>query len=461
MELTEQDLGRSVAGISLISLLQGPPRSFRGPDESDSPTNRASAVFSRYSLGRLQRVVTSPRYPAEPYPFQVLTTTDGGYHLVFAGVQDRSQFPSIAAGYATALSPNNPIPGWNFVVASRVRPFLRSLAPSLRDARYIDVYGHSFGGMVAECVASEMDTVGAVVRNLVTYGTPKPAMAAYANRSDGTRRLRWIADNDPVPLLPFGRLGGLQEYLLATLAVARAGRRIDVAQWRHLSDGLAVSSTRIATSYEPRGLVNPGVTLEAWLSGQRADSNAHEAEHYRQLLAGWWDVRPQVTTTRRPTSPIPQRQAAVDFVLPFNVPTIATPGPDVVLPIVIGPGDEAWLTNSNVARVVPAGARRAIGNSPAISVGVGNVANGKLAANAGFVRVKSPGYGWVIYLRGTVVAAVSSGSRAKTLVRKGNALLRYMGNLAWSSTATGNAMQEAIEAYQAGDGYTPPMTPLS
>lgn len=460
MELTETNLSKSVGGIAVISELQGPPLSFRGPVQPAANQGRVGNLLETYLGVELERLINTPRYPTSEYVGALILYRDGGCGLFFAGVQNRGQFPRIAVGYANANSPANPIPGWNFVVAAEVRSLLENIGQVLSARRYVDLYGHSLGGMFAECVASEADSYGITIGSIFTYGTPKPAQVGYFSAPRNLRRFRWMADGDPVPLLPFGRIGGLQEYILATIALARSGQRIDVNRWRHANEGIAVGNTSIRASLEPRGLDNPAGILQRWMAGESSDVANHEAEHYRRLLLSWYDARTPITSIPRRQSLPAEPINAQRLVMPFRIPDAPSYSPDLVLPLVIDRSEESRFVQTISLATTTDRIARGLRESVNISNGVNDMANAKLAPGAGFVRVKIPNGQWEVYLGGSRVAIVSSGSRAKTVVKKGNAFLRYMNNLAWETT-TGDSLAAAMANYFEGIGYTPALTHVS
>lgn len=460
MELTEQLLARSLYGITVISRVQGPPSRFRGPIlPSDSPV-RSDDLLAAAGHGRLINSRLSERYPSETTPWGFQRDARNDLILFFSGVQHRSQFTNVALGYTQMPSSLNLMPGWNLYVGGFASAVAEQAATQLSGGQNVYLFGHSLGGMIAEAVAERLQQAGKRIASIITYGAPKPAIGTATRATTTQYHVRWMADGDPVPLLPFGNVGDFARFAAVIAPLARNLPRFQPNQWTHAGTGLAISPTAIRQSLEPRGTVNPVTVLSEWMAGQGEEASEHEADHYRLLLQGWWDARLPSTSGRRlPNQPV-GTAAPPRLVMPFRIPEAMQYGPDLVIPLDLAGAGRASPVESPIVRRVQPAAGPASVNNAAVNVGASAMANGVLSPNAGFTRAKMPGYGWVIYFRGMMVGAVQSGSRARTFCRKGNTLIRYMNNLAWTPSI-GDAWTDAINAYIAGQGYNPPMSPLT
>jgi len=460
MELTEQMLARSLYGISEIVRVQGEARYHRGPRAAYTQMPGRDDLLEQAGMRPIERRRVTERYPRENHPYVIAMHDDGDVSLYFSGVQERGQFADVAAGYVLPESIVSPMQKWNFYVQSIAVPLADVLVGTVNQLAKYYVFGHSLGGMIAEAVASRLTFGGRRVESLITYGTPRPAMVGAYRAEVWQYHLRWMADNDPVPLLPFGDVG--QPAAVGAVVVPRLRLLPDFnpAEWRHAGVGLAISNVAIRQSTDPRGTVNPMTTLAGWAREESRGPTPHEAESYQNLLAGWWDARVGSTTRTRPNGAVAPPTPTPRLMMPFRLPESYGFQFDLVRPLDLTPTGRASLVESPIARRVPQAVGQASAINAAAARGVGAMANAVLAPNAGFTRAKMPGYGWVIYFRGMMVGAVQSGSRARTFCKKGNALIRYMNNLAWTPSI-GDAWTAAINAYIAGQGYNPPMSPLT
>jgi len=405
-----------------------------------------------------------------------------GFGNVFIpGIPSRDYVNAYAVGYAQAITARGYAEAANQYAVQIVIEISALLGQIIRTQppRQYRLYGHSAGGMIAEIMAKSLAEAGASVCQIMTFGAPKPGLPGCALRGDSPIKVRWVNHRDPVPTLPGGHVGG--RYI--GMAIAGSTPTFGVVAL-FTTPGMILQANR-ALAFDPDRFIHPtpgtliglgeprpietadnaaGIsTLQEWLDGDEAAAQPHLIGSYRA----------EFSTLLNPPPPEPT-------VLPRPRLLAAAPEPDVVLPFVpaTSPNPMALVGEQRLATVigrgpggntnVPSRGERLIvvssdpasgrTNGRGFSIAgliMGNImANARLTKGYGFTRAKVANE-WQVFLAGTYIATAPNASRARTLVKRGNAFLRYMGNLAWSTSGFPTALADQLDLMFAGTGYTP------
>ncbi len=424
-------------------------------------THRSDAqilrTFGRY-FEREAKQIGGERYGDERLGVDTKWIIDAGgrVHFFMLGVQAPEGFLNIGKEYVRVIGGNyfQSVNRAFGIPAQELYQRQRALRRDYGNQGF-SFFGHSAGGGVCEVLIVFHFNDGGRDLELHTYGTPKIGFRGTTLEPPNCTRFRWMNSGDPVPLLPSAPIGSGAAIALVFGAAYLVGNyNLDMTRFQHGSGGRLLRNGRWTERTDAGGLVNPYQTIEDVLAGDADAQRPHFIGSYATALracdqednTGGADERNLVLELERPRPQdlvLPHRanlwghnnDIVMPFPLPFNVPAAAV----------------------GVARVDAA--RQQItfaGTTRGAAVGVREMANAKMARSTGWTRAKID-TNWYVYLAGVYVAKTRSGSKAKTMCKRGNAMLRYMSNISWSGPEVPDAFQEFINRAVAGNGYSPPL----
>jgi len=309
---------------------------------------------------------------------------------------------------------------------------------SLVGCRAIYIYGHSGGGVIAEALASQLDkNLGIPIRELITFGAPKPGISGVTFNSIAATRIRWMNTNDPIPGLPFGRAG---ETIPIAIDLFSPDYQPDLI--RHGPGGrtLHPDGTWNAADDSVRPFDPDRVGLALWLYGQDASRGLpHSIDTYISRLTR---LATRLDDNREPeTIAPPTIRYAMEFVLPPRRP------PNNLVPEFVGTFTISGnIATPSVGQQFPVGTQR---NSDMAS-------QTKIDPSLRLVMQRT-GNVYVVRWNDVIVFSCPYGSNARSLVRSWNRSIRLLGKTTDISQNNFSAYFSNLFAAGAlGNGVKPP-----
>ena len=130
--------------------------------------------------------------------------------LIFASGLRAFHAQTFLGGYGNYTAMSRDAYGFNTASFTDATTILHNFVQRAgqRPADYY-LYGYSAGGVLVEAYAKYLRTTGVrTIKEIVTFGAPKPA--GQGDIVEGTRinRVRWMNVGDPVPAIPMAGVGG-------------------------------------------------------------------------------------------------------------------------------------------------------------------------------------------------------------------------------------------------------------
>lgn len=225
-----------------------------------------------------------------------------GYTLVILdGATTQEQADALVGGWVNSTNPDTAMQTNNFVSDLTAAIGIDLSRQGFTVAGNMNYAGYSMGGLLAEqFVYTAANQVGfGVTQRCWTFGTPRYAGSRICSAlSAAGLIIRWMNDEDPVPLLP-PRLSECPALpvVYGTSTIARFGR------YCHSTFGLSVSPTGVVTQTElpPGASVNFVGSFARWYFSQiTEEGNVHSLRTYTGRLGG-------LANAQAPPPPLPDR----------------------------------------------------------------------------------------------------------------------------------------------------------
>ena len=189
--------------------------------------------------------------------------------------------------------------------------------------------GHSLGGAVSQVLALLSQALNASSpQENITFGSPKAGVSAFGDALTGTSIVRWMNDDDPVPLVP----PTVAQCPLLAL-VTDIGLLLSYNSMRHTNGGLQIDSSGVtSTQILPTdAAISPTTNLGNWLASLVSGNfSPHNLAEYRRRIG--LNITPsqiQTVRTRRRGDEEPQNpmtRKAVNAEIAPNLRTIFRTG---------------------------------------------------------------------------------------------------------------------------------------
>lgn len=420
------------------------------------------------------------------------------WFLFVAGTSTRRHGYNVGEGYRYTYVGNDPEYSASYgcnlhLYSDGAAIHSRLIRERVPEGAAIGLYGHSAGGAIVELIAGRMMTrTSRRVINVTTYGAPKPGFSHTCNEATPYRR-RYMVNGDPIPGLPAVARGsvlfelacvGLQSWVVPSYAHGSGGVRLSNVTQAGQVVGVVQENQQDATFAG-----TPVPQWENWLAGRNPGTQEHSITTYANMLARLLVEQRRSAELRRlqeiaaemQRGPRSERTATQDeprerFLVPeLNngvpsfmprdlVPELVIPSPPIsnaAAPMVV-PG------NITEAQTGPRGFTPATvmenrvvfpdGSTVAAERGRRIVAQSKVEPWLQWSVIKSSPTAYNVFWADYLIATCTKRSAARTLCRRGNALLRQMGNNgSIAQTAFLGAWAFFLDAAAAGNGYHPPL----
>ena len=251
--------------------------SLREPDPASSV-----AAKCRDALGPLVQFSYSPLVGDQPAWFAARNGTNA--YVGIDGMSTAAQAAGLVNGYFGGLlsAIANPTNVWLNDLAILVAQTIQ--LSGFRYARDTVIGGWSLGGALAELIVGQLYTPASNdFLHYCTFGSPRPCGPALATVMGTARGVRWMNDQDPVPLIP----PRLQEAPL--LAITYSPREmLRVQQFVQPSGGVQIDAAGgVSEQVLPTAAsVNASFALSGWMIGlDTGGQNQHAVILYQRRLA--------------------------------------------------------------------------------------------------------------------------------------------------------------------------------
>lgn len=343
-----------------------------------------------------------------------------GYQFyLWGGTQTLRQAVTLASAYVDPVS-SVAVPGVPAGIARQGRAIFNPDygIPVLGNQRVI-LCGHSQGGAVAAAMAGHPSLRGRTQNiSVITFGAPRTGTIDFLRVVGGLAMVRWMNDNDPVPLLPPSFATAPSMFLAGIINVS-----IFYENYRHHFGGVVLSPQGGVTTAEipPYGVISGSADLATWLYSWETDvRTGHSIQTYidrLNLLAGLQFTAPRVQV--QPASPEPNRNT------PRRTLNQQTDG-------LIQAISASGTSQQNAQLVVP--------------------------PDRAFRTVKFEGMWWVTF-GGQLVAVGPTRKRAGSMAVRGNEFLRRLQRMAGvDNNALKNLFPAYLDAASTPDnGFSPPI----
>jgi hypothetical protein len=367
-----------------------------------------------------------------------LTFHDNGWMVACLGTDSRHAL-NFLKGYRNAKAMDTFL-GFNTYSAQDALTLLQSFLPGDSVRRGPGrCAGHSAGSVVNEALLAYLGRVGVnPAPSIFTYGAPKPGNNGCCLTLSGVSRTRIVLRGDPVPNIPYYVQGG-------AVSIALGFTFRDYAPWRtaHPCGGIRLSPDG---SFEPlkseEGTIDPsGEDVAHWLASQdQGPSSRHSIAAYASALRRAAENE-DAQEFPRPL-PFSPHEPYVNLAMEFP-PRDLVPDANVVPVLAIRDGRVGLRGPTN----------RPLGSERRGRMGISKVDKKLLAAP---VRIGQT-Y-WVYWFDQPIMQSPTFG-RAKTMARKINSMLRYMGTtVVISAESFPSALNDYLgTASIAGLGCVPPI----
>jgi hypothetical protein len=373
------------------------------------------------------------------YNAAVALYRDGNVVVVSSGL--RAFFAqTFIGGYGNYTTISSDAYGFNSASFYDARTYLHQFVrrATLEPAGFY-LYGFSAGGVLVEAYAKYLRTIAIRnVREIVTYGAPKPA--GQGDIVEGTRinRIRWMNVGDPVPAIPYAGVTGT-----LSIALSLSGRNYRPDLFAHGSGGLfidrvgAIQEAFDTRDYPPQDTEAVGL----WLAGQDdGQTYPHAIEQYERRI-GLLETH------------MIERRAVIHPAAPGNVMPPVFFAPQAA-PIVNGPQDGPIVVIRPGRVTLPNGSR----SSASASFG-GDVMGLPTVSPGLRIRYQRSGTVWMVLYDDVVIANCRNASTAKSVASSFNRSLRLLGK---TSSVSASGLIAYIQlflgaAQQNGGGVAPPI----
>jgi len=338
-----------------------------------------------------------------------------GVHVAIAGNRSSGDAIDTAKGYVDE-SRIDQAGGFNWTFAEAAKSLWSfGLFDACRGANQVWLYGHSAGGAVAEVITWLVRrTFPGVNVVLHTFGSPSPARRGVPWSDVSVSRHRWMAQNDPAPLIPWadvGERGHLFLYLASGALLSGVSGEPRPNLFVQPTGGLRLNGGAPELGELPTMSVDPQVQMQAWLDNDEFARTCHSVDtYYRKLVelqTRFGNVIEQPRTSARQTS-----SAVVVDGMRLAPPTGAVPRVGLVVPLLVRP-DSITLDV----------ARRVWGD---VVIQGDSMAFLKINPKLAFRMVKV-GNAWHVTLGEVIVIVADSPHTVKTIVKRLNGMLRAVG----------------------------------
>lgn len=279
--------------------------------------------------------------------------------------------------------------------------------------------GHSFGGTVAQVVATRAQFLGGTSRGYYcTFGSPKFVRGADATVIGSVPGVRWMNDADPVPLFPFT----INDSLLTLLLLSPLLQR-QFAEFVQARGGMTIFSdgTTEPTVLPPNATTGEILSFITWIFGQDASvASPHAISEYATRLH---------TAASAARNPLQALRVSTEQEAPATV-------------------SSRYYTQQQ-QRIATAVSRvQAQQNEPVT-----------LVPRVRLFTYERQGRIWVINFNGSSVGLTSDKRTARSLCRQWNTALRHLQSTAFISTEnlTQQFTQYIAAASDPTSGFTPTM----
>lgn len=456
----------SIAAANVIQSIYLPAQ-FRPPTE----VARASlGPFTRtYIIGGLRTVRSV---------FVGINGTESAT-IISAGVGDVSQGQNLAEGYL-----NSPLMrqngGFNRATERDAREVYNRTGGNWRAPRMrVQLYGHSAGGALVECLAKTYERVAQYPPSrIVTYGAPKPGFAGATVERVETERRRWMNAGDPVPMVPSIVIG-------QTMSILLVMQGLEPEPWNcvHGSGGQVLNGVGARPQVDASVIGGAAAQVEEWINRNPDSIAAHSIGQYIRNLTAIVREEDAVDSARRqqfgfvlPDEPgfaegeagihratdVPRSAAAFARTVQTNRPeeyANTTERRPAMVPPVPMPATPSGLPTYPVVTVTGGTVHYTNGATiPAVRWENDNMAQTKIRTNMR-MRVRSmDGSFWVTF-QGFTIFTSTKLTKCKTIAKAGNRFLRVMGN---DVQINGPNLVTALGTFLAlaaipGNGVNPPL----
>lgn len=307
----------------------------------------------------------------------------------------------------------------------------------LVNSHSIYIYGHSGGGCVAEALASHLlPNPTFSVRELITFGAPKPALQGFTDERLGTTRIRWMNYADPVPDLPLSRL---TSNVTIALDLVSADYSPDLI--RHGTGGRLLMGdgtwSSVYSSRGPIGANSQGVV--SWLAGLDANRGLpHSIDTYILRLGRFATGLDDTHEMRRQGPPADRPRQTLTFPARLTPPGGLDPNPGIL------------TIQGNIA-TTPGGSTFPVGSGRNTDM----ASQSKVAPSLRLTYARA-GAVWIVGWNDLIVFTCPYGSNARSIVRSWNRSIRLLGKTSDIHSASFAAyFQQLFAAGAAGQGITP------
>lgn len=352
--------------------------------------------------------------------------------------------------------------GFNHVMRNdAITAINRVVQPLYRSGATFQLFGHSGGGAVVEVMGKILnDRNPGKVTDIVTYAAPMAGLSGSYLELPTVNRFRYMCFGDPVPGIPnCAQANG------AMAVVLQPGNRNTLPAYAHGSGGIGVSNGSHSVRQGPWVEDNLALSINRWIQNQEPETRLHRANNYalvmrtcrnNDLIRERPDARPERAGVSDPPQLLEQVVLPLDFegapplnpinrliVLPIDIPLDA----QVVLPVAI--------TLDRGGRVVTPISSDERERRQRRSV----MASAFMSPTIGWKFVRASRFVYNIMWMNQLMATATSRSRARTICRMANRLLRSMSSpTQWSQQAILSAWSIWLVTASSGDkGYEPPL----
>jgi len=211
--------------------------------------------------------------------------------VAIAGASQLSHATATMSGYAGSITDSRTNPQ-NAYFRARATALENALAAlGYTEGKQWVMAGHSLGGALAEIITA--DRVQAGLRNstcLCTFGAPKPFDVEGARQVAIERRARWMASDDPVPLVC-----PTTDDTLSILLAYSWWTCQRFGNFCHGADGISISPQAVLTPavLPADAQMNASGSLAGWLLAvDGSSSSGHHLTSYLARLSLWLQQHP-------------------------------------------------------------------------------------------------------------------------------------------------------------------------
>ncbi len=141
--------------------------------------------------------------PTSVIPPTMMLTTPWGVTILVGGTSGQMHLNEMLQGWNNENLGPDVAYGASGCFAHAARVIVDSLgAPEILSGNNLYLVGHSYGGAVAQGLATLLMNASAPIRGIWSYGAPRPGTTVLQSRIGMLPHYRWFNDDDPVRWIP-------------------------------------------------------------------------------------------------------------------------------------------------------------------------------------------------------------------------------------------------------------------